>query len=200
MLSKVIRINILVVYCNCWRSKVNYNGWDYHCRWNNDSSNYDHSRQTAYEELVFFKLEKGVRVVLSDSGYINKEISLIYLDHMILRTNTGLEKPPKVLLIDRHGSYMDPEFILKATAYNTHPYPFPGHLTHVLQPFDVGVFLCSGLVCLKFPCRCREVVRILVAKQADKSLYLNQYEEVKMLKSARTWARCILIQPEYNRK
>jgi hypothetical protein len=86
------------------------------------------------------KLEKGVRVVLSDSGYTNKEISLIYLDHIILHTNAGLDKPPKVLLMDRHGSHMDPEFTLRATAHNIHPYPFPGHLTHVLQPLDVGVF------------------------------------------------------------
>jgi hypothetical protein len=57
-----------------------------------------------------------------------------------LHTNAGLDKPLKVLLIDRHGSYMDPEFTLKATAHNIHLYPFPRHLTHVLQPLDVGVF------------------------------------------------------------
>jgi hypothetical protein len=38
--------------------------------------------------------------VLSNSGYTNKEISLIYLDHLILHTNAGLDKPPKVLLMD----------------------------------------------------------------------------------------------------
>jgi hypothetical protein len=86
------------------------------------------------------KLEKGVRVVLSESRYTNKEISLILLDHIILHTNAGMDKPPKVLLMDRHGSHMDPDFIIKATASNIHPYPFPGHLTHVLQPLDVGVF------------------------------------------------------------
>jgi hypothetical protein len=86
------------------------------------------------------KLEKGVRVVLSDSGYTNKDISLILLDHIIEHTNAGLDKPPKVLLMDRHSSHMDPDFIIKATASNIHPYPFLGHLTHVLQPLDVGVF------------------------------------------------------------
>jgi hypothetical protein len=85
-------------------------------------------------------LEKDVRVVLSDSGYINKEISLTLLDHIALHTNAGLDKYPKVLLMDQHGSHMDPDFIIKATSYNIHPYPFPGHLTHILQPLDVGVF------------------------------------------------------------
>lgn len=86
------------------------------------------------------KLERGVRVVLSDSGYTNKDISLILLDHIILHTNAGIDKPIKVLLMDQHRSHMDPDFIIKATALNIHPYPFPGHLTHVLQPLDVGVF------------------------------------------------------------
>jgi hypothetical protein len=86
------------------------------------------------------KLEKGVQVVLSDSGYTNKEISLILLNHIILHTNAGMDKPPKVLLMDRHRSHMDLDFIIKATASNIHLYPFLGHLTHVLQPLDVGVF------------------------------------------------------------
>ena len=79
-------------------------------------------------------------MVLSDSRYTNKEISLIYLDHIILHTNAGLDKPPKVLLIDQYSSHMDPEFTIKATAHNIHPYPFPRHLTHILQPLDIGVF------------------------------------------------------------
>lgn len=86
------------------------------------------------------KLPKGTRVALSDSGYTNKDIALIYLDHLIEHINAGPDKPSKVLLMDRHGSYMDPDFIIKATTSNIHPYPFLGHLTHVLQPLDVGVF------------------------------------------------------------
>ena len=52
------------------------------------------------------KFEKGVRVVLLESGYTNKEISLILLDHIILHTSASLDKPRKVLLMDQHGSYM----------------------------------------------------------------------------------------------
>jgi DDE superfamily endonuclease len=92
------------------------------------------------ESWYSLKLEKGVRVVLLDSGYTNKEILLIYLDHIILHTNAGLDKPLKVLLIDQHSSHMDPEFTIKATVHNIHPYPFPSHLTYVLQPLNVGVF------------------------------------------------------------
>ena len=35
---------------------------------------------------------------------------------------------------------MDPFFTLKSLEYQIIPYVFPGHLTHVLQPLDVGVF------------------------------------------------------------
>jgi hypothetical protein len=86
------------------------------------------------------KLDDDVRVVLSESGYTNTELALIYLDHLILHTGAAMNKPPKVLLMDRHGSHMQDDFIIKATDYNIHPYPFPGHLTHILQPLDVGVF------------------------------------------------------------
>jgi DDE superfamily endonuclease len=92
------------------------------------------------ENWYLEKLEKGVRVVLSDSRYTNKDISLILLNHIILHTNAGIDKPPKVLLIDRHGSHINLDFTIKATALNIHPYPFLRHLTYVLQPLDVGVF------------------------------------------------------------
>jgi hypothetical protein len=51
------------------------------------------------------KLPKGTRVALSDSGYTNTDICLIYLDHIIEHTNAGPDKPPKVLLMDQHGSH-----------------------------------------------------------------------------------------------
>jgi len=86
------------------------------------------------------KLPTGIRVALSEFGYTNKEIALHYLNHLIQHTNASLDKPLKVLLMDQHGSHMDPDFTIKATTSNIHPYPFPSHLTYVLQPLDVKVF------------------------------------------------------------
>ena len=79
----------------------------------------------------------GMKVLLSKLGYTNIELSLIYLDH--LNQHLDLVRPV-VLLMDQHGSYMDPQFTLKAYEYQIYPYVFPGHLTHILQPLDVGVF------------------------------------------------------------
>ena len=86
------------------------------------------------------KLDDNARVLLSESRYTNMELALIYLDHLILYTSAATNKPPKVLLMDRHRSHMQDDFIIKAIDHNIHPYPFPGHLTYILQPLDVGVF------------------------------------------------------------
>jgi hypothetical protein len=81
----------------------------------------------------------GTLVLLSETGYTNIEIALQYLDHLYQYSGATAERP-KVLLMDQHGSHMDDSFILKANKYNIYPYAFPGHLTHILQPLDVGVF------------------------------------------------------------
>ena len=92
------------------------------------------------ENQYIEKLDDDARVLLSKSRYTNTELALIYLDHLILHTSAATNKPPKVLLMDRHRSYMQDDFVIKATDHNIHPYPFPRHLTHILQPLDVGVF------------------------------------------------------------
>lgn len=92
------------------------------------------------ESWYLEKLPVGKQVALSESRYTNKEIALHYFDYLIQHTNAGLDKPLEVLLMDRHSSHMDLDFIIKATASNIHLYPFPSHLTYVLQPLDVRVF------------------------------------------------------------
>src|SRR5258708_19714995 len=42
--------------------------------------------------------------------------------------------------MDNHGSHLTPQFVLLARANNIVPFTFPAHLTHCMQPLDVGVF------------------------------------------------------------
>jgi hypothetical protein len=86
------------------------------------------------------KLTGDELVLLSDSGYTNSELSMIFLEHFIKHTDASPNKRMKVLLMDSHTSHTTPEFVLRATEINIHPYPFPSHLTHVMQLLDVGVF------------------------------------------------------------
>jgi DDE superfamily endonuclease len=57
-----------------------------------------------------------------------------------LRTNSGLTAPKKLLLYNGHGSHNTDEFKQLAQDNNIVLYMFPPHLTHLMQPLDVGCF------------------------------------------------------------
>jgi hypothetical protein len=79
-------------------------------------------------------------VACSPIGYTNNEIALQYLDHLIKHIRAGLTKPWKILLLDGHESHYTNEFQLKAAEHHIKLFYFPSHLTHILQPLDVGIF------------------------------------------------------------
>ena len=76
-------------------------------------------------------------VLLSDSGFSNSQLALRWLEHFAKHTAS---ENIRVLLLDSHVSHTSHDFIIAAEAYNIIIYTFPSHLTHVLQPLDVGVF------------------------------------------------------------
>ena len=51
-----------------------------------------------------------------------------------------LETGPVVLLMDGHSSHYSLQMIEYARSVGVILYCLPPHMTHVLQPFDVGVF------------------------------------------------------------
>ena len=79
-------------------------------------------------------------IVSTPTGYTNNEIALQYLDHLILHTKAGPTKAWKILLLDGHESHCIDEFKLKAMENHILLFYFPSHLTHILQPLDVGIF------------------------------------------------------------
>jgi hypothetical protein len=79
-------------------------------------------------------------ILLSDSGYTNEELAIRWLKHFIKHTKAGPNEPWKLLLMDGHKSHENPDFVLLALENHIDPFLFPSHLTHVLQPLDVGVF------------------------------------------------------------
>ena len=78
-------------------------------------------------------------VTLSPTGYTNEGICMEWLTHFIKYRQCGPNQPWHVLL-DGATCHEAPEFVLKATAYNIEIVMFPSHLTHLLQPLDVGCF------------------------------------------------------------
>jgi hypothetical protein len=74
------------------------------------------------------------------TGYTNNVVALQYLEHLIKHLRAGLTKPWKILLLDSHESHKTPKFQLLAQNNHIHPFYYPSHLTHALQPLDVSIF------------------------------------------------------------
>ena len=79
-------------------------------------------------------------ILLSESGFTSDTLTYRFLQHFIQHTRSGPDTPHKILLMDNHGSHLTPQFVLLARANNIVPFTFPAHLTHCMQPLDVGVF------------------------------------------------------------
>ena len=80
------------------------------------------------------------RILLSESGYTNDQLAMEWLQHFIYHTGSSRDSDPKVLLLDSHTSHCTPEFTILASENNILIYAFPSHLTHILQPLNVGIF------------------------------------------------------------
>ena len=80
-------------------------------------------------------------IAVSQTGYTNEKIALAWLDHFIKHVDAGPDKHWRMLLLDGHITHHKADFILQCYENHIVPFAFPSHLTHVLQPLDVGVFL-----------------------------------------------------------
>ena len=86
------------------------------------------------------ELDPEAYIVPSESGFTTDRISILWLHHFIKHTKSTPESEWKLLLMDNHGTHVTPEFALLANKYKIRPFPLLPHLTHVMQPLDVGVF------------------------------------------------------------
>ena len=86
------------------------------------------------------EMPKGTRIVSSENGFTSDKIAIAYLQHYIENSDAGPESDWKLMLMDNHGSHVTPEFIRLANENRIRPYPLIPHLTHCMQPLDVGVF------------------------------------------------------------
>ena len=79
-------------------------------------------------------------ITLSPTGYTNEGICIEWLDHFIKYNKCSPDQLWHVLLVDGATCHEAPLFVLKALAHNIEIVKFPSHLTHLLQPLDVGCF------------------------------------------------------------
>lgn len=79
-------------------------------------------------------------ITTSPTGYTNDKVVMDYLDHLILNTKASASKHWILFFMDGHLTHEYPDFVVKAAEHHIALHVFPSHLTHALQPLDVGVF------------------------------------------------------------
>ena len=79
-------------------------------------------------------------IITSESGFTNDQIAIEFLKHLIMHTNAGPHSEWKLLLMDNYGSHETSEFVKLANDNHILLYPLIAHLTHCMQPLDVGIF------------------------------------------------------------
>jgi hypothetical protein len=76
----------------------------------------------------------------STTGYTNDRLGLRYLKHFEKFTASQTVGAYRMLIFDGHGSHLTQQFVDYCWEHRIRPFRLPPHLTHVLQPCDVGFF------------------------------------------------------------
>ena len=92
------------------------------------------------ENWIHDNLTGAELIAISPTGYTNEKFALTWLDHFIKQIDTGPNQHWRLLLLDSHITHCKDDFIIKCHENHIVPFQFPSHLTHVLQPLDVGMF------------------------------------------------------------
>ena len=96
--------------------------------------------QRFMESWLHENLQGEELLMLSPTGYTNESLALDWLQHFIQHSGAGPDKPWKIHLLDGQKSHESPSFVLNCLANNIELIEYPSHMTHILQPLDVGVF------------------------------------------------------------
>ena len=94
---------------------------------------------TIFEHWVE-QLPDKYAVQCSDTGYTNDELAFQWLQHFDKLTKDNTVGVWRLLLVDGDGSHLTREFYEYAIAHKIQPFALPPHLSHLLQPLDVGCF------------------------------------------------------------
>ena len=81
------------------------------------------------------------RIEISPNGWTMDAIGLRWLQNCFIpAVNRRSRGGYKLLVLDGHGSHLTPEFDTACKENNIVPICMPAHLSHRLQPLDVGCF------------------------------------------------------------
>jgi len=86
------------------------------------------------------ELPPDTLIQLSNTGYTNEELAKEWLKHFIKMTGASKMNEKKLLIVDSHVSHCTYSLLKEAEDANIQIYALPSHLTHAIQPLDVGIF------------------------------------------------------------
>lgn len=92
-------------------------------------------------ESWFDNLPNDWRFEISPNGWTSDEIGLRWLQKLFIpSTYSRIKGRYRLLILDGHGSHLIPKFDEICAANNIIPICMPAHLSHLLQPLDIGCF------------------------------------------------------------
>lgn len=91
-------------------------------------------------KFVMNRLHKDTTITTNTKGYINDILALEWAQHFKRLTRPSNPEEKRVLLIDGCESHFTHKIFYFYSQHNIKLFPIPPHLTHYLQPLDVGVF------------------------------------------------------------
>lgn len=92
------------------------------------------------QERWFMELHDDVLVATNDSGYLDDERALLYIQHFERLTRPQDSSEYRLLVCDNYGSHCFREFIEYANNHRIILFGLRPHTSHFTQPLDVVVF------------------------------------------------------------
>jgi len=91
-------------------------------------------------EPFLIDLPSDWAVTMSESGYANDDIMILYIQHFNKFTAKRQKGSVRLLLMDNYGSHLTKEVIEYCEFHNIIIFTLIPHTSHIIQPLDVGVF------------------------------------------------------------
>ncbi|KJZ78873.1 hypothetical protein HIM_01646 [Hirsutella minnesotensis 3608] len=85
-------------------------------------------------------LDGDTIITTSPKGYTNDIIAIEWIKHFELHTRPRVKTDTRLILMDGCDNHFTVEIVHFCHDHNIELFPLPPHLTHYLQPLDVGVF------------------------------------------------------------
>jgi hypothetical protein len=96
--------------------------------------------KSIIDSWIHDNLKGPETITTSLTGYTSNENIIEYLDHLLENIDAGPTKPWYMLLCDGHITHQYLDFEIKCHENHIVVMSYLSHLTHCLQPLDVGVF------------------------------------------------------------